>query len=468
MHEPKISVCIPTYNRAPYLHNALRSVLRQTLEDFEIVVYDDASTDETMQVAYAFGDPRIRYFRQPVNAGVAATRNACLAVARGQFIAWLDSDDEYLPEMLAVQSGVLDAHPQVAMVHGAFHVMDANGRALPDWPRLHDHDVIEAGAVAFRELSLWNEISAPTTLVRKRCHDRAGPYAPHIGASSTDWDMWLRIARTGAIAYTARPLARYRYHDASISGATTATGQRLRCDIAVIVRTFERERRRDRNVEAVAWLARSALGVRALLQAGDAATAGHSRSALDALALGWRASPALRQRRETLILALALVLHDEYRAFTATRALLAALYGELEGTRFARSIRKRAVPDAAWDAELTEIAQTVRRVVPRSARLASVDKCDPTLFRLSHRRGWHFPDRRLLPDGYPADDDVAIQHLEEIRRRGAEFIVFPRASFWWLDHYSGLRGSLEQRHQRVWRDERCVIYRLQPEAAWPS
>src|SRR4051794_21609038 len=101
---PKISVCIPTYNRARYLPTALRSVFGQTLQDFELVVYDDFSTDDTAAVVTAFSDDRLRFFRQPHNVGIARNRNSCLSEARGEYIAWLDSDDVYLPEMLAVQS----------------------------------------------------------------------------------------------------------------------------------------------------------------------------------------------------------------------------------------------------------------------------------------------------------------------------------------------------------------------------
>ena len=78
VEQPKISVCVPTYNQGRYLRQALDSVLRQTLSDFEIIVYDDASTDDTQQVVAGVADKRLRYFRQPHNVGVAMNRNSCL------------------------------------------------------------------------------------------------------------------------------------------------------------------------------------------------------------------------------------------------------------------------------------------------------------------------------------------------------------------------------------------------------
>src|SRR5829696_3674547 len=187
----KVSVCLPTYNHSRYIRHALISVLQQTLQDFEIIICDDASTDDTHAVVADIRDSRIRHFRQQKNVGIAANRNACLAVAQGEYIAWLDSDDVYLPEMLARQSAVLDKHPGVGLVHGAFEVIDEYGRQLPTWPMPFSQDVVEPGEFAFRELVLANYVTAPTVLVRRNCHLRVGPYASELRDSSEDWEMWM-------------------------------------------------------------------------------------------------------------------------------------------------------------------------------------------------------------------------------------------------------------------------------------
>src|SRR5262245_47119106 len=120
---PHISVCIATYNQGRYLSEAVHSVLRQTVQDFEIVVFDDASTDETPQVVAAINDRRIRYFRQHQTVGIPRNRNSCVEVVRGRYIAWLDSDDVYLSDMLACQSDVLDRNPNVGLAHAAYQVI---------------------------------------------------------------------------------------------------------------------------------------------------------------------------------------------------------------------------------------------------------------------------------------------------------------------------------------------------------
>ena len=116
MQHPKVSVIIPTYNRAEYLGEAIQSVFDQTFEDFEILIVDDGSTDDTQQLVLSFHDPRLRSFYQN-NCGISAARNAAIRSADGEYIAFLDSDDVWLPELLESQVAVLDRRPEIGLVY---------------------------------------------------------------------------------------------------------------------------------------------------------------------------------------------------------------------------------------------------------------------------------------------------------------------------------------------------------------
>lgn len=459
MSVPLVSVCIPTRDAARWLPDALNSVFRQTLQDFEVIVADDASSDETGALVAAFRDPRLRYLYHPRPLGVAGNRNACLAEAKGRYIAWLDADDRYHADMLAVQSAALARHQGAVFTHGAFDVIGEDGELLPGWPAPFSRDVVERGTDAFRELALRNYVAAPTVLVRREAHDAVGPYREEL-ESGEDWDMWLRLALHGDLVYTARPVAQYRWHTGSLTRTAATSCAQLRRDRRVISGIFRRQWARIPEPRRLAVRARSALAARGLRQATDFLTRGERRLTSCALLLACRARPRLWRERAAWRLVSAALRDDEYTWHRASQALLRMLLDDLEGSRIAHGLRPMAAAQPAWERTLRRIARTVRKVTAATAPVAFVDKWDPTLLYLSRRPGWHFPDRRTLPDGYPADSAAAIAHLEELRCRGARYLVFPQASFWWLEHYAGLARHLELSGERVWEDELCVIYRL--------
>lgn len=459
MNRPLVSVCIPTRDRAGWLQEALESVFRQSLQDFEVIVCDDGSTDETPTVVASWDDPRLRYSRWPRSAGVAATRNACLARASGRYVAWLDSDDRYHPDMLAVQAAALGRHPQAVLAHGGFEVIDESGERLPDWPPPFSRDVVEPGTEAFGELVLRNYITAPSVLVRRRAHEAAGPYRVSL-RSGEDWEMWMRLALQGDLVYTARPVAQYRWHSGSLARRAESGCTQLRRDLRIVLGIFARRRRQIPDAARLESRARAALAVRALRQVTDHLVRRQRGLALAALMIAGRSRPALWRIGNPWRLLRTVGRLDEYGWHVSSRQVLGVLMAELEGTRMAGRLRKLATPDPVWEETLRRIARVVRDVVPRSATVSFVDKWDPTLLHLSRRRGWHYPDRRSMPAGYPPDSASAVAHLEEQRVRGADYLVFPCSAFWWLEHYPGLVRHLELSGERIWRDERCVIYRL--------
>ncbi|MDQ3678045.1 MAG: glycosyltransferase [Actinomycetota bacterium] len=458
MSPPLVSVCVATRNQAAYLGGALASALTQDVE-LEVLVHDDASADGTESVVKEIADPRVRYLRHERPLGVAPNRNTCLAHARGRYVAWLDSDDEYLQGMLALQVGVLEASPGIGLVHGGFHVIGADGERLRDWPAPLRRDTVEPAHQAFRNLIASNEVTTSTVVIRRSCHEAMGGFRPGVGASSSDWDAWLRIALRTDVAYTAVPVSRYRQHAATISRGTSATGERLRCDVAVVRSVLSGERSRIPDPRRAAAIAGAALAGKALAHAGDLQTRGHRRESMRAVALAARLAPRPLARFVPRLVT-STARGDAYGCYRTNKAMLARLADVLEGTRHGERVRASAAVDSDWEAVLARAADAVRRVVPADACVGAVTKWDPTLLALSARRGRNFPDRRRLPDGYPRDGDAAVAHLEDMRGDGISHLVLPSASFWWLEHYPALARHLEERAVRLWRDEDCLIYEL--------
>jgi glycosyltransferase involved in cell wall biosynthesis len=454
-----VSVCIPTRNQARYLAAAVESALAQPVEDLEVVVHDDASTDETAAVLAGFDDPRLRVTRHARPLGIAASRNALLEDARGAYIAWLDSDDRYTEGSLARRVRVLEDNPRVGLVHGAFDLIDDDDRPLRSWPAVHDGDTLQPGPVAFRALLQSNTITTSTVVARRSAHDEAGPFCEAVGRTSSDWDMWLRIALRTDVAYTTNVVASYRQHAGSISRPALAAGERLRCDMAVTRHVLRHERRRIPDPREAERLARNSLAAKAIARAGDLQTAGRRWHATGTVFLTLRLAPRAAGV-DGFKLLVAVLRGDDYGSYRATRRINRKLGEQLGNGRLGESLRAQAAVDPVYERTVIHAARQVRRLTARDARVATVTKWDPTLLRLSRRRGVQFPDRRQMPDGYPRSGAEVVAHLELLRRRGVTHLVFLQSTLWWLEHYPAFAEHLRRRCHLLHSDPDCAVWQL--------
>lgn len=206
---PLVSVVMPAYNAAPWIAETLESVLTQTFQDFEVIVVDDGSTDDTAAVVARFA--RVRCIRKP-NGGPASARNVGIRAAQGEYVAFLDSDDLWLPDKLRLQIDLLQESGLAWAYSDAYAFDEETRRTLFIFSRVrrqYSGDVLE-------QLFLADFIPMPTPIVRRKVFDQVGYFdesdALHY---AEDWDMWLRIAAYFPIGLVKRPLAQYRVHAAS-------------------------------------------------------------------------------------------------------------------------------------------------------------------------------------------------------------------------------------------------------------
>jgi glycosyltransferase involved in cell wall biosynthesis len=194
---PLVSVIMPSFNSERTILRAMRSVLAQTYRNFEVIIADDASKDATAQQVASLNDPRICFIpsNETVNRGPAAARNRALARARGTYIAFLDSDDEWLPEKLAKQVAFLEAHPQHSLVVSNASDISPQG------------DVIEAefdssppvsGPDAWRVLLKYSFIETSSVMTRRALVEELGGFDPALFVSQ-DQDLWIRLALRGEV-----------------------------------------------------------------------------------------------------------------------------------------------------------------------------------------------------------------------------------------------------------------------------
>jgi glycosyltransferase involved in cell wall biosynthesis len=225
---PTVSVVIPAYNRALTIRAAIESVLRQTWTDFELIVVDDASTDATVAEAGRVVDPRLRLIESPSNQGAAGARNAGIREARGAWIAFQDSDDEWLPRKLEKQMARLqDLGPASVGAYCGLLTLGGLDDRPEDRLRLRympDAAIAPAEGDILLPLLRDNMISTQTLVVRREIILELGCFDEET-TPIEDWDFVIRLAQQGPIAFVDEPLVQQRFSPNSI---TRNAGRRLR------------------------------------------------------------------------------------------------------------------------------------------------------------------------------------------------------------------------------------------------
>jgi glycosyltransferase involved in cell wall biosynthesis len=273
---PRVSVIIPAHNAAPYIAETIACVQAQTFDDWEIVLTDDASSDETGVIARALGEPRLQVLRADANLGPAASRNLALTVASGELVALLDADDLWDERYLEHQVSTYDTHEAR---HGDVGVVACDARILdPDGFRPRTYmDVVHVPerldlTAMLRYNALYGSAVAPRAVI-----DEAGGFTPEIWGTE-DYDLWLRILERGYRAVVTRePLAVYRVSPGSVSANLGGIARALQITYANALargnldaaqrRIARRNLRLQRGLEAIEHIAAARGRARAALLA---------------------------------------------------------------------------------------------------------------------------------------------------------------------------------------------------------
>jgi GT2 family glycosyltransferase len=203
---PSVTVIIPTYNRRPHLLAAIESVLRQTYTDWELIVVDDGSQDGTLDAIQPYlADRRFQYVSQP-HVGRSAARNYGAHLARGEWLAFLDSDDLYLPGALAAHLVVCGESPDLAMTLGGYEYINDDGR------RLGERRPWDESGLALADW-LFNCLGVPgSVMIRRDWFQRAQGFDSSLHMAE-DWDLFLRLAQAGCpMGWTRAAVCQYRQH----------------------------------------------------------------------------------------------------------------------------------------------------------------------------------------------------------------------------------------------------------------
>lgn len=209
---PRVSVVVPTYQRAGFLSDVIGMLLTQTLGDIEVIVADDGSTDETPNVVRRFADPRLRYLRRE-HVGMPRILNEGFAAARGAYVMTCHDHDVYEPSLLEELAASLDRFPSAAYAHCGVVGVDPSGMQVLE-RYVYQFAPLTPGRTFLVDHLLPGLDSKVSALTMIRASALAGRFDPAYGFVA-DVEMWLRLAAHGDVAYVARPLIRVRQRDAS-------------------------------------------------------------------------------------------------------------------------------------------------------------------------------------------------------------------------------------------------------------
>jgi len=250
LSSPRFTIVIPAFNAARTIGSSIRSVLQQTEQDFEVVVVDDGSTDDTVECARSFAtDPRLRVISQR-NKGPSAARNAAAAAARGLYVSMLDADDLWLPEYLEVMGAALDANPDAPFAYtDAWVLDDGTGRIRRASAMFYQRPPgTLPDARSFFLLLVERNFVYTSVTVRRSILDEVGGYDEDL-STGEDWDLWLRIVGRGT--RPVRPaglLAIHRNHPSSLVNDT----QKMTRNVCEVYRRFAEDPAADAEVRTLA------------------------------------------------------------------------------------------------------------------------------------------------------------------------------------------------------------------------
>jgi glycosyltransferase involved in cell wall biosynthesis len=479
-HASTVSVVIPCYNHAHFLEQAIESVLRQSYSDFEIIVVDDGSTDNTAEVVRRH--PPVRYVYQE-NAGLSNARNTGLRHSHGKFLVFLDADDRLLPHALDTGVSCIREHPECAFVSGHCRVINATGAILPSPRQLriereHYLKLLRGGTY------IW---CPATVLYRRRVFDFVHGFDPELNPAA-DYDLYLRITRDFPVYSHGHVVVEYRQHSSNMSRDASKM-ERAALAAHEAQWNFAKATSRHREVYAAGtwfWqndypfqqmVGRIRELVREHLPA-DAIVAVATGGSSELLRLDGRRAwhfPEAEQTSKGELFAQAA------EGSVATPAWIDAgmtyefsLYGGPEFSRRLARLLVRGSADPPSVANAKPIPQELSRSdgvllmaipnpVPAAEELGTTNIIWSTG---DGSEGQVYVSSAGVYAGHdPVNSNEALASVESVKRKGAEYLIMPTQSFWSLDDYQEFRKRVEAHYPAVARDEdTCIIFDLREQS----
>ncbi|NEQ05155.1 MAG: glycosyltransferase family 2 protein [Moorea sp. SIO4E2] len=422
-NSPRVSIGLAVYNGENFIREAIDSILAQTFTDFELIISDNASTDQTEAIckAYAAQDERVRYYRNPENFGAVVNSNRAFELASGEYFKWASHDDVIRPEFLAKCVEVLDRDPSVILCYPRTITIDEQGNPRKEWETRPEFD----STVPYRR---FREVLAPveTFPIWGLMRSEVLKKTPLFGSyPECDLTLLTELSLHGRFYEIPEFLFLSREH-------------RKRS-----VRAYD-----FRNpYKAIAWYnpKRSAK----LFFPAWQLLAGHIA--------GINRSPVSWRDRLPCYLEMAKWI-KEYRHQLLRDIIVATKQVPGIGSAVTQ-VHKQQV-ESSWSRQVAQIVKAVESIIPVEEAFILVDENQFDSEAFSRWRTLPFLEQNGQYWGLPPDDYTAIAELERLHQNGANFIVFTWPTFWWFSHYTNFHGYLRSKFCCLLENDHLVVFKL--------
>jgi GT2 family glycosyltransferase len=428
------TIVIPVYNQARLTERCLQALGQG---DFEVIIVDDASSDETPELLARLGK-RVRTVQHSVNQGFATSCNHGAAVASGEFLVFLNNDTVPRPGWLDALVNYADRHPEASVIGSKLVYPDNTIQhagvviCQDGYPR-HIYTGFPAEHPAVNKSRPFQIVTGASMLVRRSAFGQVGGFDSSYRNGFEDVDFCLRLREAGHdIHYCA---------ESTVEHLESVSPGRFKSAGANVARYRERWFGRVRPDDVNYYLQDGLL---------QFSYEGSFPFSIDI-------SPRLAVVEESLRAS------DLERLLSESARQLANLRRENIRLSSQLSAEFPESDEARYDRLRWQIQQFVELETTPGTTVLVVSKGDRALLELKGRRGWHFPQNEngVYAGYHPANSAEAIKHLEDLRARGAAYLLIPATSLWWLDYYEDFRHHLESRYIRLpTPGELCVLYRL--------
>lgn len=207
---PKVSVLMPCYNGAKYILESIDSVLSQSFDDFELIIVDDQSNDDTFSIINAIDDPRVKVYKNDVNQGLVGNWNSAIEKSSGDYIHFLFQDDLMLPGALDAGVKALDSHPQCSLCFSSSNVIDSTGSVTMRRRPFKSDCIFDGRTFARKTFRSYNIYGEPSNvLFRRSAYLEVGPFNDAL-SYSPDWEYWIRLSLVGDVYYLSGKFSAFR------------------------------------------------------------------------------------------------------------------------------------------------------------------------------------------------------------------------------------------------------------------